>query len=171
MPYPAGHRERVRQRIVDSARRLFQSQWIYRRLGGFHHGQCGSDSRRILATSAARAICTQRYWDASSPTPNWKSRWEGVEVDSRLSGGRSTDCSRVLVAPAFQRRGELLSNGRLPSDVARSDETVQGGFRDCVQSDGNFSWRDVRNSSRPREDTAMLIATLCIGWHGGGEVE
>ena len=51
----------------------------------------------------------------------------------------------------------------LPSDVARSDERVKTAFEAVFKAMVTVLGRDVRNSSQPRENTAMAIAALCIG--------
>jgi TetR/AcrR family transcriptional regulator, transcriptional repressor for nem operon len=81
MPYPSGHRERVRGRIVDSARRLFNRN-------GFE----GVSVDSIMADAGLTRGGFYSYFDSKSDLyaellgcfftdPNWKSRWEGIRVD------------------------------------------------------------------------------------------
>ena len=51
----------------------------------------------------------------------------------------------------------------LPSDVARGDERVKTAFETVFKAMVTLLDRDVRNSHKPREETAMAIAALCIG--------
>src|SRR5271156_2580855 len=81
MPYPAGHREGVRKKIVESARRLFNR-------GGFE----GVSVDSIMADAGLTRGGFYNYFESKSDLyaevlgcfftdPEWKSRWEGVEVD------------------------------------------------------------------------------------------
>ena len=81
MPYPAGHREQVRQRIVESARRLFNPS-------GFE----GASVDSIMAHAGLTRGGFYSYFDSKSDLyaealgcfftdPNWMSNWEGVHVD------------------------------------------------------------------------------------------
>ena len=81
MPYPSGHREQVRNRIVESARRLFNRN-------GFETVSVNS----IMADAGLTRGAFYSYFESKSDLyaevlrcfltdPNWKSRWEGVEVD------------------------------------------------------------------------------------------
>jgi len=51
----------------------------------------------------------------------------------------------------------------LPSDVARSDERVKSAFESAFRAMVTLLSRDVKDTARPREETAMAIAALCIG--------
>src|SRR5882672_11598115 len=81
MPYPAGHRERVRKRIVESARRLFNR-------GGFESVSVDS----IMAHAGLTRGGFYSYFDSKSDLyaevlscfftdPNWKNGWEGVKIN------------------------------------------------------------------------------------------
>ena len=81
MPYPAGHREQVREKIVDSARRLFNRN-------GFGNVSIAS----IMADTGLTHGAFYGYFDSKSELyaeslgcfftdPNWKHRWDGVKVD------------------------------------------------------------------------------------------
>src|ERR1700730_5739122 len=163
MPYPAGHRERVRKKIVESARRLFNR-------GGFESVSVNS----IMADAGLTHGGFYSYFESKSDLyadvlgcfftdPNWKSRWEGVHVDLA-----SADAGPQIVRAYLSRQHfEDVENScpmiALPSDVARSDETVKAAFEAVFKAMVTLLRRDVRNSTRPRENTAMAIAALCIG--------
>ena len=81
MPYPAGHRDKVRKKIVESARRLFNRN-------GFENVSVDS----IMAHAGLTRGGFYSYFRSKSDLyaevlscfftdPNWKSRWEGVDVD------------------------------------------------------------------------------------------
>ena len=100
MPYPAGHRERVRNRIVESARRLFNRS-------GFESVSVDS----IMAHAEMTRGGFYSYFKSKSDLyaevlgcfftdPNWKSRWEGVQVDL-VGRCRPANRTRLSVAPAL----------------------------------------------------------------------
>jgi hypothetical protein len=85
MPYPAGHRTEVRKKIVQSARRLFN-----------RHGFDGVSLKQIMEGAGLTHGGFYSYFESKSDLyvevlgcfftdPEWKSCWEGVEVD--LSSG------------------------------------------------------------------------------------
>ena len=163
MPYPAGHREQARQRIVESARRLFNQN-------GFE----GVSVDAIMAGAGLTRGGFYSYFQSKSDLyaeamacfftdPNWKSRWEGVHVDLA-----SPDVGPQIVRAYLSRQHlEDVENScpmvALPSDVARSDERVKAAFENVFKAMVKLLGRDAQNASWPREDSAMAIAALCIG--------
>ena len=163
MPYPSGHREQARQRIVESARRLFNKN-------GFE----GVSVDAIMAGAGLTRGGFYSYFQSKSDLyaeamacfftdPNWKSRWEGVSVDLA-----SSDVGPQIVRAYLSRQHlEDVENScpmvALPSDVARSDERVKTAFENVFKAMVKILGRDTRNDAWSREDTAMAIAALCIG--------
>ena len=69
--------------------------------------------------------------------PNWKSCWEGVEVDLSSTDVGSAGRSRVSVAPAFRGCGELLPDGGVCPRTSRVvDKTASTAFRDGLSRHG-----------------------------------
>ena len=163
MPYPAGHRKRVRERIVDSARRLFNRS-----------GFTGVSVDSIMAHAGLTRGGFYSYFDSKSDLyaevlgcfftdPNWKSRWEGVQVDLASAEAGPQIVRAYLSRQHFDDVENSCPMVALPSDVARSDETVKKAFETVFKAMVTVLGREVRNGSQPREDTAMVIAALCIG--------
>jgi hypothetical protein len=99
MPYPAAHRREVRKKIIESARRLFNRH-------GFDKYRCNrlwpapaSPTVAFTATSEAKRTFTPMFWAAFFTDPNWKSCWEGVEVDLT-----STDVGPQVVRAYLSRQ-------------------------------------------------------------------
>jgi len=163
MPYPAGHREQARQRIVDSGRRLFNQN-------GFE----GVSVDAIMAGAGLTRGGFYSYFQSKSELyaealacfftdPNWKSRWEGVHVD--LAAG---DAGPQIVRAYLSRQHfEDVENScpmiALPSDVARSDDRVKAAFENVFKAMVALLGRDARSATFSQEDSAMAIAALCIG--------
>jgi len=95
--------------------------------------------------------------------PNWKSRWEGVQVDLASAEAGPQIVRAYLSRQHFDDVENSCPMVALPSDVARSDETVKEAFETVFKAMVTLLGRDVRDSSQSREDTAMVIAALCIG--------
>jgi len=163
MPYPAGHRERVRRRIVESARRLFNRN-------GFDKVSVDS----IMAHAGLTRGGFYSYFDSKSDLyvevlscfftdPNWKSRWEGVEVDLGSADAGPQIVRAYLSRQHFDDVENSCPMVALPSDVARSDARVKAAFETVFKAMIGLLDRDLRTSKQPPESTAMAIAALCIG--------
>jgi TetR/AcrR family transcriptional repressor of nem operon len=163
MPYPAGHRERVRKTIVESARRLFNRK-------GFENVSVDS----IMSQAGLTRGGFYSYFDSKSDLyaevlscfftdPNWKSRWDGVDVD--LGSGDAGP--QIVQAYLSRQHFDDVENScpmiALPSDVARSDDKVKAAFETVFQAMVRLLGRDLRNKAPSRESTSMAIAALCIG--------
>ena len=163
MPYPAGHREQVRDKIVGSARRLFNR-------GGFDNVSIGS----IMADAGLTHGAFYSYFKSKGDLyaealgcfftdPNWQHRWDGVHVD--LASGEAGP--QIVRAYLSRQHFDDVENScpmvALPSDVARSDKRVKGAFQVAFTAMVDLLGREVKGKSRRREDAAMAVAALCIG--------
>jgi TetR/AcrR family transcriptional repressor of nem operon len=162
MPYPSGHREQVRQRIVESARRLFNRNGFDRvsvdsimahaglTRGGFYSY---FDSKSDLYAEVMRCFFTD---------PDWEHKWDGVHFDSSKEAG-----PQIVRAYLSHHHLDDVENScplvALPNDVARSDQTVKAAFETVFKAMVSLLGRDVRSKGRTREKTAMAISALCIG--------
>ena len=163
MPYPANHRVEQKRAIIDSARKLFNRSGFdnvslheIMAGAGLTHGGFYSyfKSKSDLYTEVLGCFFTD---------PNWKSRWEGVHVDLDSAEAGPQIVRAYLSRQHFDDVENSCPMIALPSDVARSDETVKKAFETVFKAMVTLLGRDVRNDSQPREDTAMVIAALCIG--------
>ena len=129
MPYPKGHREQVKKKIIESARRLFNRRGFesvsiteIMQAAGLTHGGFYSyfQSKSDLYAEVMNCFFTD---------PEWKNCWEGVQVD--LS---STDVgAQVVTAYLSRQHYEDVENScpmvALPTDVARCGEAPNGPLR------------------------------------------
>src|SRR5579863_9942620 len=108
MPYPVGHRNAVRKKIVQSARRLFN-----------RHGFDGVSLQQVMAGAGLTHGGFYSYFESKSDLyvevlgcffadPEWKNCWEGVEVD--LSSG---DVARKWSARISH--GNILKTSKIPA--------------------------------------------------------
>jgi TetR/AcrR family transcriptional repressor of nem operon len=163
VPYPATHRTQVKKKIVASARRLFNK-----------HGFDNVSISQIMAGAALTHGGFYSYFESKSDLyaevlgcfftdPEWKSRWEGVEVD--LSAG---DVGPQVVRAYLSRQHfEDVENScpmvALPTDVARSGETAKRAFETVFCAMVDVLERSSAEKGRPRRITAQATAALCVG--------
>jgi len=163
MPYPAGHRGEVRKKIVESARRLFNRN-------GFESVSVDA----IMADAGLTRGGFYSYFESKSDLyaevlgcfftdPNWKSRWDGVDVDLASADAGPEIVRAYLSRQHFEDVENSCPMVALPSDVARGGERVKTAFESVFKAMVALLGRDLRSNSKPREDTAMAIAALCIG--------
>jgi TetR/AcrR family transcriptional repressor of nem operon len=163
MPYPTGHRGEVRKNIIQSARRLFN-----------RHGFDNVSLKQIMAGAGLTHGGFYTYFKSKSDLyvevlgcfftdPEWKSCWEGVEVE--LS---SRDVGPQVVRAYLSRQHfEDIENScpmtALPTDVARSTASTKRAFETVFHAMVSVLERSIREKNRPRRLPAQAIAALCVG--------
>jgi TetR/AcrR family transcriptional regulator, transcriptional repressor for nem operon len=163
MPYPAGHREEVKRKIIDSARRLFNRygfenvslQQIMSGAGLTHGG--------FYSYFGSKSDLYAEVLGCFFTDPNWKSCWEGVHVD--LS---ATDVGPQVVRAYLSRQHyEDVENScpmvALPTDVARSGESARKAFETVFRAMVSVLERSLVDRKGPRRTKAQAIAAMCIG--------
>jgi AcrR family transcriptional regulator len=160
MPYPAGHRDKVRKKIVESARRLFNRN-------GFENVSVDS----IMAHAGRTRGGFYSYFESKSDLyaevlgcfftdPNWKNRWKGVRVDLTSPDAGPQIVRAYLSRQHFDDVENSCPMVALPSDVARGDERVKAAFETVFKAMVKLLGREVKTGG---QNTAMAIAALCIG--------
>lgn len=163
MPYPAGHRDAVRKKVIDSARRLFN-----------RHGFDNVSLQQIMAGAGLTHGAFYSYFKSKSDLyvevlgcfftdPDWKNRWEGVHVDLA-----STDAgSQVVEAYLSRQHFEDIENScpmvALPTDVARAGKTARRAFEAAFRAMVGILERSSPEKGGRRRATAQAIAALSIG--------
>jgi TetR/AcrR family transcriptional repressor of nem operon len=163
MPYPVGHRNEVRKKIVQSARRLFN-----------RHGFDGVSLKQVMAGAGLTHGGFYSYFESKSDLyvevlgcfftdPEWTSCWEGVEVD--LSSG---DVGPQVVRAYLSRQHfEDVENScpmtALPTDVARSSVSTKRAFETVFRAMVNVLERSAAGNGGPRRAHSRAIAALCVG--------
>src|ERR1700733_410440 len=163
MPYPAGHRTEIKGKIVQSARRLFNC-----------HGFDNVSITQIMAGAGLTHGGFYNYFKSKSDLyaevlgcfftdPNWKSRWDGVDVD--LSSAEVGP--QVVRAYLSRQHFEDVENScpmvALPSDVSRSGASAKRAFETVFQAMVSVLERSSSENGRPRRITAQATAALCVG--------
>jgi TetR/AcrR family transcriptional repressor of nem operon len=163
MPYPDGHRDKTRGRIVDSARRLFNRH-------GFENVSLDS----IMAGAGLTRGGFYNYFQTKSDLyaevlgcfftdPEWKNCWEGVEVD--LQSGDAAP--RVIRAYLSQQHFEDVENScpmvALPTDVSRSGHKAKRVFETVFAGMVSVLERSVGEKRQKSHAIAQAVAALCVG--------
>ena len=163
MPYPMGHRERIRKKIVQSARKLFNQRGFENvsineimsaaglTRGGFYKY---FTSKTELYTEAMACFFTD---------PTWKNTWKGVEIDLSAAPIGPQIVRAYLSRQHFENVEDSCPMVALPSDVARADHNAKQAFEGVFSAMVRFLETDVRNRVHEATTAAQAIAALCIG--------
>lgn len=184
MTYPAGHRDEVKKRIVASARRLFNRQ-------GFENVSVD----RIMSGAGLTRGGFYSYFESKSELyaevlgcfftdPEWKSCWEGVEVDLKSAEVGPQVVRAYLSRQHFDDVENSCPMVALPGDVTRSGDTARRAFETVFKAmvsvlersledgahgtfrtrdGGNGSDRGRRRNGGGRHQVAQATAALCVG--------
>ncbi len=163
MPYPAGHRTEVRKKIVESARRLFN-----------RHGFENISVDQIMSGAGLTRGGFYSYFESKSDLyaevlgcfftdPEWKSCWEGVEVDLRSAEVGPQVVRAYLSRQHFEDVENSCPMVALPSDVSRSGASAKRAFETVFQAMVSVLERGSKENGRSRRVTAQAAAALCVG--------
>src|SRR6476661_3278365 len=163
MPYPAAHRAEVKKKIIESARRLFN-----------RHGFDNVSLHQIMAGAGLTHGGFYSYFQSKADLyaevlgcfftdPNWKSCWEGVEVDLSSSDVGPQVVRAYLSRQHFEDVENSCPMVALPTDVLRSGESAKRAFETVFQAMVGVLERGSRVNGRPRRVTAEATAALCVG--------
>jgi len=162
MPYSLEHKQRIRERIVESARRLFNRKGFSEvtideimkhaglTRGGFYKH---FDTKEQLYAQAVRQfLCTQA-----------PERWQRKHVDGCARG----QAFARMIVNAYLSRDHLVDRDgscplvALPSDVARGGRAVKAAFRQVL-----FKMIDIFSANlagpEARQRAIAMVAT-CVG--------
>jgi len=162
MPYPPEHKHNIRQKILDSARRLFNHRGFSEvSIGaimsdaGLSHGgfyRYFSSKEELYAEAIRYFLCTKtpEPWQSArhAQSAATKPRAERM-IDAYFSRDHFNDCERCC---------PLIG---LPSDVARSGDTVKAAYREVLEMLVE-ALETALNGPEARE-RALAAAALCAG--------
>ena len=161
MPYSAKHKRATRERILESARRLFNSKGFAEvsigeimadadlSHGGFYRHF--SSKGELYAEAVRRFLCQEapKPWqDGRKPPSRRKTRGQRI-VDAYFSQAH------------FDDREQCCPLIGLPSDVARGDDRVKAAYREVLKRLLELLQADLKQP-RARERALALVA-LCVG--------
>jgi TetR/AcrR family transcriptional repressor of nem operon len=163
MSYPAGHRAEVREKIIQSARRLFN-----------RHGFDNVSITQIMAGAGLTHGGFYSYFKGKSDLyaevlgcfftdPNWKSRWKGVEVDLASADVGPQVIRAYLSRQHFEDVENSCPMAALPSYVARSGKSPRRAFETVFKAMVSVLERSSIENGTPRRIVAQATAALCVG--------
>ncbi len=162
MPYSLKHKRNTRDKILESARRLFNNRGFSEvsidevmenaglTRGGFYRHFRHKDE--LYAEAVRRFLC------ADAPKP-WQPK------ASRPGMVRKTRSQRVVDAyfsrDHFDDRETCCPLIALPSDVMRGSDAVKGAYREVLEKLIDIFLDDL--DAPQRRERALALAALCIG--------
>ena len=164
MPYPASHRIAVRNKIVHSARRLFN-----------RHGFDNVSISQIMAGAGLTHGGFYSYFSSKSDLytevlgcfftdPNWKSCWEDVEVDLAAVDAGAQVVRAYLSRQHFEDVDNSCPMVALPSDVTRSGKGRRRAFQTVFQAMVRVLERSSSGNGRPRATHRPRLLCAWAAW-------
>ncbi len=163
MAYPSGHRSEVKRKIVQSARRLFNKYGFdnvsvsqIMAGAGLTHGGFYSyfGSKNDLYSQVLGCFFTD---------PNWKSCWEGVEVDLKSTDAGAQVVRAYLSPQHFEDVENSCPMVALSSDVSRNGRSVKGAFETVFRAMVSLLERSSTVYGEKRRRSSQAAAALCVG--------
>jgi TetR/AcrR family transcriptional regulator, transcriptional repressor for nem operon len=163
MPYPMRHRAEVRQKVIDSARRLFNRQGFDATSVSQIMQGAGLTHGGFYAYFTSKSELYVEVMNCFLTDPDWRHCWEGVQVD--LS--RSDVGAQIVNAYLSQQHFEDVENScpmvALPTDVARSGQATKRAFETVFRAMVSVLERSLSGHQPGSETRAPAIAALCVG--------
>jgi TetR/AcrR family transcriptional regulator, transcriptional repressor for nem operon len=163
MPYPQGHRDATKTKIVRSAQRLFNV-----------HGFEAVSIDQIMQEADLTRGGFYRYFDSKSDlyaeamdcfftNPACGNRWEGVQVDPARGAVGPQIVRAYLSRQHYQDIEDSCPMVALPGDVARSGTNAKRAYENALKAMIAHLQADASATGQPDHATALAIAALCIG--------
>jgi TetR/AcrR family transcriptional repressor of nem operon len=162
MPYSPEHKRDTREKIVESARRLFNRKGFSEvsideimdsaglTRGGFYRHF--TDKDELYAEAVRRFLCTE------APKP-WQPKPSRRAVARKSRGQRVVDA--YFSRDHFDDRETCCPLIALPSDVMRGTDAVKGAYREVLEKLVEIFLDDLGEPQR--RERALALAALCIG--------
>ena len=163
MPYPSGHRDEVRKRIVQSARKLFNRSGFENVSVNQIMAEAGLTRGGFYSYFASKSDLYSEALQCFFTDPNWKNSWEGVHVDLAANDAGAQIVRAYLSRQHFDDVENSCPMVALPSDVARSGQGAKRAFETVFKAMVGALENGLRNGNRGDHTTAMGIAALCVG--------
>lgn len=163
MPYPAGHRAKVRKKIVESARRLFNRYGFDNvSIGEIMEG-AGLTHGGFYSYFGSKSGLYSEVLGCFFTDPEWKNCWEGVHVDLSSSEVGPQVVQAYLSYQHFEDVENSCPMVALPGDVARSGVGTKRMFETVFKAMVSVLERSVADKRARRPEQAQAIAALCVG--------
>jgi len=161
MPYSPEHRAQVRERIVSSARRLFNRRGFnavsiddVMAEAGLTRGSFYAyfNSKSDLYAHAITAILYEKAIDT----------WDGVSIDPRARDVATEIIGDYLSVNHFEDIDGTCPLVALPNDVSRTEDSVKRAFENVLRALVDIFEQGLERKGNARM-RALAIASLCVG--------
>ena len=163
MPYPANHRPEIKKKIIESARRLFNREGFDNVSVDQIMSGAGLTHGGFYSYFKSKADLYAEVLGCFFTDPNWKSCWEGVEVDLSSSDVGPQVVRAYLSRQHFEDVENSCPMVALPSDVARSHSAAKHVFQTVFLAMVSALERSLRFKGRARHTNGQALAALCVG--------
>jgi TetR/AcrR family transcriptional regulator, transcriptional repressor for nem operon len=162
MPYSSEHRERVREKIVQSARRLFNRHGFNAVAiddlmadAGLTRGSFYAyfDSKSDLYATSITAILSEKAID----------NWDGVSIDPRAHELAAEIIGDYLSVGHFENIDGSCPLIALPNDVSRTEQSVKRAFESVLKVLIDIFEQGLERKGAAARQRALAIASLCVG--------
>jgi TetR/AcrR family transcriptional regulator, transcriptional repressor for nem operon len=162
MPFSSEHRERVREKIVQSARRLFN-----------RHGFNAVSIDDVMADAGLTRGSFYAYFDSKSdlyadsitailnekPIENW----DGVSIDPRAPDVAAQIIGDYLSVNHFENIDGSCPLIALPNDVSRTEQSVKRAFESVLKVLIDIFEQGLERKGEPARKRALAMTALCVG--------
>jgi len=163
MPYPQGHRDTTKTKIVRSAQRLFN-------VNGFESVSIDQIMQAADLTRggfyryfASKSDLYAEAMDCFFTNPACGNRWEGVQVDPARGPVGPQIVRAYLSRQHYQDIEDSCPMVALPGDVARSGPAAKRAYENALRAMTAHLQADAAATGKPNRAAALAIAALCIG--------
>jgi TetR/AcrR family transcriptional regulator, transcriptional repressor for nem operon len=162
MPFSSEHRERVREKIVQSARRMFNRHGFnavsiddVMADAGLTRGSFYSYfvSKSDLYAESITAILSEKQID----------NWDGVSIDPRAPVVAAQIIGDYLSVGHFEDIDGSCPLIALPNDVSRTEESVKRAFESVLKVLIDIFEQGLERKGDPARRRALAITALCVG--------
>ena len=163
MPYPQGHRDTTKTKIVRSAQRLFN-------VNGFESVSIDQIMQAADLTRggfyryfASKSDLYAEAMDCFFSNPACGNRWEGVQVDPARGPVGPQIVRAYLSRQHYQDIEDSCPMVALPGDVARSGPAAKRAYENALRAMTAHLQADAAATGKPNRAAALAIAALCVG--------
>jgi TetR/AcrR family transcriptional repressor of nem operon len=162
MPFSSEHRERVREKIVQSARRLFNRHGFnavsiddVMAEAGLTRGSFYAyfNSKSALYAESITAILSEKAID----------NWDGVSIDPRAGDVAAEIIGEYLSVGHFENIDGSCPLIALPNDVSRTEQSVKAAFESVLRALIDIFEQGLQRKGSLARQRALAIASLCVG--------
>jgi TetR/AcrR family transcriptional regulator, transcriptional repressor for nem operon len=162
MPFSSEHRERVREKIIQSARRLFN-----------RHGFNAVSIDDVMSDSGLTRGSFYAYFHSKSAlyaesitavlAEKGIDNWDGASIDPRARDVAVEIIGDYLSVARFEDVDGSCPLVALPNDVSRTEQSVKVAFESVLKALIDIFEQGLERKGGVARQRALAIASLCVG--------